>query len=58
MSRRKKRYILYYDTEYGIGKKVDHIEYQSREEANIAIIEYEIIDRICGNHNEYFVMEV
>ena len=58
MSKAKKKYILYYDTEYGLGEKVDHIEYKTKEEIYAAIREYRCIDRICGNYNEYFIMEV
>lgn len=58
MAKVKKKYILYYDTEYGLGEKVDHIKYNTKPEAEAAIREYKCIDKICGNYNEYFIMEV
>lgn len=55
---KNKKYILYYDTENGLGGKVDHIEYKTKEEVNLAIMEYKRIDRILGNNFEYFIMEI
>lgn len=58
MSENKKKYILYYDTPSGLGGKVDYIEYNTKQEADNAIEEYKIIDKINGNNYEYYVMEV
>ena len=54
----EKKYILYFDTENGIGERVDYIKYNTKEEVNTAIMEYKRIDKICGNNNEYIVKEV
>lgn len=58
MAKSKKKYVLYYDTPNGLGEKVDNIKYETKQFAENAIREYKQIDRICGNYNEYFVMEV
>lgn len=58
MRRSKKIYVIYFDTYEGLGEKVDYIEYATREEAEIKIMEYKRIDRICGNNNEYSVVEI
>lgn len=57
MTRSKNKYVLYYDTPNGLGEKVDGIEYKTKQFAEAAIREYKQIDRICGNYNEYFIME-
>lgn len=37
---------------------MDYIEYNTKQEANNAIKEYEVIDKINGNNYEYYVMEI
>ena len=56
--RKSKKYFIYFDTDEGLIEKVDYIEYATREEAEINIMEYKRIDRICGNNNEYSVVEI
>ena len=58
MARNKKKYIIYFDTPEGLGEKVDYIEYSTRERAEVEVMRYKATDRICGNNNEYFIMEV
>ena len=58
MAKKTKRYIIYFDTPEGLGEKVDYIEYPTRERAEVEVMRYKATDKICGNNNEYFLMEV
>ena len=58
MARKQKRYIIYYETENGLGEMVDCIKYPTKERAEVEMNRYKATDKLCGNNNDYIIIEV